>query len=192
LAQHIDNLKTCSIAKVDKADFYREVQPGDLLFVSGVAAISHGIQLMTGSPWSHVAFVWCPESGNQRLTIEATIDRGVHVGLLKDYVDGSNAAIALGRTRALTLNDQYIAMNAGLGVLDDGYDWQQEVSITARKLVGMLPLIQPKKEFYCSGLQYFMRLGTSLPLQKPQANMPTPEDNWTDPSVEAVCLMVKG
>jgi hypothetical protein len=76
-------------------------------------------------------------------------------------------------------------------VLDDGYDWQQEVSMTARKLVGMLPLIQPKKEFYCSGLQYFMRLATSLPLQKPGVNMPTPEDNWTDASVEAVCLMLK-
>jgi hypothetical protein len=54
-----------------------------------------------------------------------------------------------------------------------------------------LPLIEPKKELYCSGLQYAMSLATPYPLQRSSANYPTPEDNWTDPTVTPVCALVK-
>lgn len=191
MAKHIDDLMTCDLRRVDKAAFYAEIQPGDLVFVAGNEAISRGIQAVTKSPWSHVVFAWCPNEADVWLTLESTIERGVHVGLLSDYVEGRNEAIAIARTPGLTLADKFAAMNAGFCVLEDAYDWQQEASIVARKLLHSLPLIVPKKEYYCSGLQWFMRQHTSIPLQKLGASMPTPEDNWADVSVEAVCLLVK-
>lgn len=82
-------------------------------------------------------------------------------------------------------------LDRGFSLLDDSYDWQQEVSIAARKLIKSLPLIEPKKELYCSGLEYAMSLATLYPLQRSSANYPTPEDNWTDTTVVRVCALIK-
>jgi hypothetical protein len=131
--------------------------------------------------WSPGA--WCP----QWLTLEATIQKGVHVGLLRDYVESYPGDLVVARRPLLTEAMIEAEVCKGLDLVDDNYDWIQEVSIASRKLCAVLPLIEPKNELYCSGLQYAMSLVTPYPLQRPTANYPTPEDNWTDPTVEAVC-----
>lgn len=135
---------------------------------------------------------WTPGAwAGQWLTLEATFGRGVHVGLLADYVDHYDGDVVLARRPQLTQAMIEAELARGFSLLDDSYDWQQEVSIAARKLVKALPLLQPKRELYCSGLQYAMSLATPYPLKRPLASYPTPEDNWTDPSVEPVCALTK-
>lgn len=176
---------------VSRGELYQQIRPGDLLFCSGRETISRVIEGSTASPWSHVLMVWlaglwCP----QWLTLEATFSKGVHVGLLADYIDGYDGELVLTNRPVLSPQMIQAELERGLSLLDDSYDWQQEVSIAARKLIKSLPLIEPKKELYCSGLQYAMSLATPYPLQRLEACYPTPEDNWTDPTVTPICALL--
>lgn len=192
MAQHIASIAgAAGIPTTGKQDFYSQLNFGDLVFCQGNYAISRGIELVTGSPFSHVLSIWLPPGANEWLTMEATSDRGVHVGKLSDYVDKYDGNLILARRQSTTLIDRIAGMNAFFSVLEDSYDFIQEGTIVAHKLVARLPVLQPSKEYYCSGLQYFMSCATLKPLQKPGPNLPTPEDNWTDPSVAAVCSLIK-
>lgn len=191
MATHIDSIAGSKIEKVARPEFYRRLLPGDLIFCQGRLHISYAIEYATRSPFSHVVKAWLPGDWcTQWLTLEATIDRGVHVGLLSDYVDSYKGDLVIGR-RSLTQAEIEGEVNTGLNLVDDKYDWKQEVSVAARKLVSSLPLIEPKSELYCSGLQYVMSLASSKPLQRPAESYPTPEENWTDPSVVPVCALLK-
>ncbi len=190
MAIHISSVATSGLPGVTKDDFYSLLTGGDLVFCSGRDEVSIGIERMTDSPFSHVLMAWLPAHANQWLTIEATMHRGVHVGKLSDYVDGYNGDLVLTRRPVLTDQEKIAALNAGFAVLEDGYDWQQEVSIVAHKLISALPVIHPDNKYYCSGLMYLMSLASGHPLQKPGPNLPTPEDNWTDATVLPVCAML--
>ncbi|MGH9616436.1 MAG: hypothetical protein ACRD28_06800 [Acidobacteriaceae bacterium] len=151
--------------------------------------MSKGIERITRSPFSHVLMAWLPGAATQWLTIEATFNRGVHVGKLSDYVDGYDGDLVMARRPILTSSDKTAALNAGFSVLEDAYDWRQEVTIAAHKLIHALPIEIPQREYYCSGLQYFMSLATPYPLRRPGPNYPTPEDLWVDPTVTPICAM---
>ena len=192
MAAHIRSIAESRIKRVTRGELYQQIRPGDLLFCSGRESISRCIEDATASPWSHVLMAWLPAAWcSQWLTLEATFEKGVHIGLLTDYVDSYDGDIALANRPCLSSQMIQSALDRGVSLLDDSYDWQQEVSIAARKLIRSLPLIQPKKELYCSGLQYAMSLATPHPLQRPLASYPTPEDNWTDPTVQPVCALLK-
>ncbi len=189
MAIHIDNVKTSGIRQVDKSEFYGQLKWGDLIFCCGQEAISQEIETVTRSPFSHVLMAWLPDGATQWLTLESTFHRGVHVGKLSDYVDAYDGDLVMARREVLTAAEKVSALDAGLGVLEDGYDWRQEVSIAAHRLVHALPIVRPQKEFYCSGLQYLMSLATRYPLRRPGANYPTPEDLWIDPTVIPICAL---
>jgi hypothetical protein len=190
LADHINSIAGVGIPKVDKDSFYAELRWGDMLFCSGREPVSKTIEDVTDSPFSHVLFAWLPSHAGQWLTLEATLARGVHVGKLSDYVDGYDGDLVLARRPAVTDTEKFAELNAGFSVLEDAYDWQQEVSVVAHKLIRALPVVKPKGEYYCSGLMWLMSLASNWPLQMPGPELPTPEDNWTDPSVVPVCAMV--
>ena len=111
------------------------------------------------------------------------------MGKLSDYVDAYDGDLVITRRPVLTTAEKMSALNVGLSVLEDAYDWRQEVSIAAHSLVHALPIERPQKEYYCSGLQYFMSLATSHPLRRPGTNYPTPEDLWMDPTVIPICAL---
>lgn len=191
MATHISSIAQSTFPRVTKGDLYAQIRPGDLVFCSGREKISRTIEGITNSPFSHVLMAWVPGPwSKQWLTLEATIDRGVHVGMLADYVDNYDGDIALAR-RDVPEAELLAEVNAGLALVDDKYDWAEEVSIVGHKLIHQLPIVHPKAELYCSGLQYVMSLASSKPLQRPAANYPTPEDNWTDPSVTPVCALLR-
>lgn len=192
MAAHIESVAKSDIEQVSKGEFYNRILPGDLVFCSGRTSIDDIIEKETNSPFSHVFMLWT--TGRWLgfwLTLEATFERGVCVGLMADYVDSYNGDLVLARRTNFGISDLFAAVSKGLSLLDDRYDWQQEVSIAARKLIKELPLLQPRKELYCSGLQYVMSEATGNPLQKPATSFPTPEDNWTDSSVHPVCALVR-
>jgi hypothetical protein len=189
MAIHIDSVESSGIRKVDKVEFYEQLEWGDLIFCSGREAISKQIETITRSPFSHVLMAWLPSGATQWLTLESTFHRGVHIGKLSDYVDAYDGDLVMARRPMLTVAEKMRALNAGLSVLEDAYDWRQEVSIAAHSLIHVLPIERPQKEFYCSGLQYFMSLATPYPLRRPGANYPTPEDLWIDPTVIPICAL---
>lgn len=189
MATHIDSVESSGIRLVDKASFYQQLEWGDLIFCCGQEQISKEIEAVTHSPFSHVLMAWLPDGATQWLTLESTFHRGVHVGKLADYVDAYDGDLVMTRRPVLTAGEKMAALNVGLNVLDDAYDWRQEVSIAAHSLIHALPIERPKKEFYCSGLQYFMSLGTPYPLRRPGDNYPTPEDLWIDPTVIPICAL---
>lgn len=189
MAIHIDNVKSSGIREVDKLEFYEQLHWSDLIFCCGREAISKEIEAITHSPFSHVLMAWLPDGATQWLTLESTFHRGVHVGKLSDYVDTYDGDLVMTRRTVLTDAEKMSALNVGLSVLGNAYDWQQEVSIAAHRLIHALPIERPQKEFYCSGLQYFMSLATPYPLRRPGVNYPTPEDLWIDPTVIPICAL---
>ena len=189
MAIHIDNVESSGIRQVDKADFYEQLEWGDLIFCCGQEQISKDIEAITCSPFSHVLMAWLPDGATQWLTLESTFHRGVHVGKLSDYVDAYDGDLVMARRQVLTDGEKMSALNVGLSVLEDAYDWRQEVSIAAHRLIHAFPIERPQKEFYCSGLQYFMSLATPYPLRRPGANYPTPEDLWIDATVIPICAL---
>lgn len=191
MATHISCVAESGVSVASKDDFYSLLMGGDLVFCSGRDEISVGIEKITDSPFSHVLMTWLPAHANQWLTLEATLRRGVHVGKLSDYVDSYDGDLVLARRPILTVAEKLAQLNAGFDVLEDSYDWKQEVSIVAHKLIAAVPVIRPQGEYYCSGLIYMMSQMTSHPLQMPGPNLPTPEQNYTDSSVEPVCALLK-
>jgi len=189
MAPHISSITEAGIAGVNKKEFYRSVRTGDLVFCCGRAGISRAIEDVTSSIFSHVLMAWLPCDSDQWLTIESTVERGVHIGLLSSYVDDYEGDLFLARRPNLTAADLRKARDAGLQLLGDAYDWKQEVSMVGHKLLSRIPVEIPKNEYFCSGLQYIMSLATPFPLQRPGPNYPTPEDVWRDPTVVPVCAL---
>src|SRR5487761_1350575 len=189
MASHIASLATSTIERVAKEVFYSELRSGDLIFCLGRERISRVIENLTHSPFSHVLMVWRPEDADCWLTIESTFHHGVHIGQLSTYIDNYDWDLVLVRRPVLSPEDLRRARDAGLAVLDDAYDWKQEISTAGHRLLKEIPVDIPQKEFYCSGLQYWMSLATKYPLQRPGPNYPTPEDVWTDPTVAPVCAL---
>lgn len=191
MARHVASLADAGIPLVTRSEFYDRVHSGDLVFCAGRAGISKAIEHATHSPFSHVLMAWLPPDSDRWLTIESTFHRGVHIGQLSSYVESYDGDLILARRPVLTQKDLRKGRDAGLQVLDDSYDWRQEVSVIGHRLIKRIPVEIPKKEFFCSGLQYLMSLATAYPLQRPGPNYPTPEDIWTDPTVVPVCAMMR-
>lgn len=196
MAEHIESVATSSIPKVTKAEFYAECRGGDLVFCWGQEAISKVIEGIAGGP-SHVLKIWTPWAGAPWLTLEATFpsnraesQSGVHVGLFQDYMDGYDGDLVLCR-RPLTQEQIEAELNFGLTLLDDNYDWKEEVSIAFRKLIPFAPVIRPRGELYCSGLQQVIAEKT-IPFRTYGPDWNTPEQDFTDPSVTAICARLKG
>lgn len=192
MAPHIASVASSKIERTTKAEFYRRVRSGDLLFCCGRGYISRAIEDFTESPFSHVLMTWLPPDADEWLTLESTAERGVHIGRLSTYIDSYDGDLVLARRPLLSEQEIRRARDAGLRVLDDAYDWRQEVSVLAHRLLKCVPVEIPQDEYYCSGLQYMMSLATEYPLQRPGPNYPTPEDVWSDPTVVAVCALVRG
>lgn len=189
MATHISSADMAEITPATKAEFYCNLQSGDLVFCCGQAGVSEAIEGVTHSPFSHVLMVWLPADTDTWLTIESTFQQGVHIGRLAAYVDGYDGDLVLARRPVMTQEEIRKARTAGLGVLGDPYDWKQEVSVVGHRLLKCIPIEIPQREYYCSGLLYLMSLATKYPLQRPGQNYPTPEDLWTDPTVIPVCVL---
>lgn len=96
MAAHIRSVAQSGISAVTKGELYEQIHPGDLLFCSGRETISRAIEDATASPWSHVLMVWIAGPWcRQWLTLEATFSKGVHVGVLADYVDHHDGDLVL-------------------------------------------------------------------------------------------------
>lgn len=193
MAQHIDNVADSPIQKVTKAQFYALCRPGDIVACSGQGKISRAIEGQTDSPFSHVlqmfSLPWVPFWLQQ----ESIFGRGCRVGVLSDYVDGYDGDLVLCRRPALTIEQIETELTVGFELLDDTYDWTEEVSMAARKLIRLLPPIRPEKQLYCSGYLQAKALQT-IPYRVPPGDPDwlTPEQIFTDPSVTAVCALLKG
>ena len=193
MAQHIDSVATSGLPLVTKDAFYDAIQGGDLVFCWGSEAISKAIEGVSGGP-SHVLMVWTPWANAPWLTLEATFPSktvqsasGVHIGLFQDYMDQYTGDMVLCRREGLTPSNIVAELNAGFMLLDDNYNWKTDVSIAARKLLPFLPPVEISNEMYCSGLQEVMGKSSPIPFQVYPPNPNTPEQDFTDPSVTAIC-----
>jgi hypothetical protein len=119
MAAHIWSVAESGITTVTKGELYQQIRPGDLLFCSGREAISRAIEDATTSPWSHVLMVWMAGPWcEQWLTLEATFSKGVHVGVLADYVDCYDGDLVL--ANRLPLSQKMIQAESRLRALAPG------------------------------------------------------------------------
>lgn len=187
MAAHIDTVAASDIPKVTRGEFYEAMRPGDIVFCWGDPAISQGIEKFTGGP-SHVLKVWLPFSVSPWLTFEAEFGKGVRFGQFADYMNYPGD-IVLTR-RPLTLEQVEQELIFGSTLLDEKYDTVEFASLVARHFYNKLPLIQPAKELYCSGLQQAIAL-KSIPFNVPDKPWATPEQIYTDDSVTPVCALLR-
>jgi hypothetical protein len=192
MAQHIESVGSSSISKVSAAEFWGSIRNGDFIFCSGADGISLPIEKETNSPFSHVLQARIPQDLKTPLALQSTIQKGVAANLLSEYED-YDGDLVLCRRPALTDAEVLLIQERFLIILDDAYNWKTEVGIVARNLLKCLPVDNPKNEYYCSGAQYYASLAVAPGLQRPSPLWyPTPEDNYTDPSVMPICALLKG
>lgn len=195
MAAHIDDIETCGLPSVSRDDFYRNyLQWGDLVFCCGISAIAQEIKQLTGSPFSHVLMAHLPFARGPWMTLEATMTKGVHFGLLSDYTGFQDGTLVLARRRSLTVAQRMSILETMAGLVDDTYDWRQEVSVVAHRLLGFLPVVHPRGELFCSGLQWVGAKDVApfaYKLDAAHPNYPAPEDLYTDASMEAICVLRK-
>lgn len=202
MAAPLKSVETSGIPIVTKDQFYKSMAPGDLVFTWGSDAfISKGIEVSTGQGEfsfpekdgfegpSHVMKVWLPWSTAPWLTLEAEIGHGVRVGPFADYADCYPGAIVLCR-RPLTYEQVQLELQFGFSLLDYKYDTVEFASIIARKLSNKFPLIQPPNQLYCSGLQQALAT-KSIPFHVPDKPWATPQQLFTESSVQTVCAMLE-
>jgi hypothetical protein len=136
--------------------------------------------------------IWLPFPSSEWLTLEATIDKGVHIGRLLDYTDKYDGDLVLCR-RKLTDDQKFKALRFGFSLLDDKYDTFQEIKIAAHKLCSLYPVSASKDAYFCSGLQQQLGIYQLAPFKTSSVpgQMDSPEDIFTDSSVEAICALVK-
>ena len=192
MAKHISDLRSSGIPSVSKDDFYRKyLQWGDLVFCCGRAPIAQGIEDLTHSLFSHVLMAHLPYAQGPWMTLESTATKGVHFGLLSDYTGFQDGTLVLAR-RILTAPQRMAILETMAGLVDDKYDWKQEVTTVAHRLLHFLPVAHPKGELYCSGLIWAGAREVApfaYALDETHPNYPSPEDIYTDPTVEAICML---
>jgi hypothetical protein len=167
------------------AVFFEAMRPGDLVFCWGSGLISKGIEAFTNGP-SHVFKVWLPFSTGPWLTLEAELTHGVRFGQFADYLNYPGTIVLC--RRALTLAQVEAELTLGATLLDYKYDAVEFASLVARRFSTRFPLIQPKGELYCSGLQQAVA-AASIPFNVPDKPWATPEQLFTDPSVHTICAL---
>ena len=186
VATQIKSITSSGIPTASQAAvFYEAMKPGDLVFCWGNDAISKGIEDFTAGP-SHVFKVWLPFSTGPWLTLEAEFAHGVRFGQFADYLSYPGAIVLC--RRALTLAQVEAELTLGATLLDYKYDTVEFASLVARRFSTRFPLIQPKNELYCSGLQQAVA-AVSVPFSLPDRPWATPEQLFTDPSVHTICAL---
>jgi hypothetical protein len=186
---------TTLVPKVSRAQFIASLQPGDAVYCWGTEEISKIIEDIAKGP-SHVLTVW-KLPWTPWLTAESTFPSmkaesasGVHVGLLMDYIYGYPGNLVLTR-RDVTPDQVYTELGTALNLLDYNYNWKTEISIAVREFLPFLPAIEEKNQLYCSGLRQRMCLET-VPYSVPGPDPATPEQCYTDPTTNAVCVLMQG
>lgn len=194
MADPIKSVADSAISKVSKAEFYSALRTGDLIFCWGKAAISKAIEAETDDGPSHVLLAWLPNSASsQWLTLEATFGgKGVHVGLLKDYVDSYDGDLVLCRREMLTQDEIWDTINTELNYIDGAYDWQSEVTFAAHRISPLFPIHSPSNRLYCSALQQVGTKATPYPIVTKGLIPATPNQVFTDATVTAICAKLQG
>lgn len=193
MASPLKSVATSGIPLVTKDQFYKSMAPGDLVFGWNSAILSKGIQDFTAEGGfkgpSHVLKVWLPWSNGPWLTLEAEFGKGVRFGNFADYADAYGGDIVLCR-RPITFQQVQAEITFGSTLLDYKYDTVEFASIIARKLSNKFPLIQPDGQLYCSGLQQVLAT-KSVPFKVPDHPWATPQQLFTEGSVNAVCGLLQ-
>ena len=192
MAQHIDNVALSQLPRLEKDEFYASIYGGDLLFCAAASGIGKVIEEETHSPFSHVGMCWTTPWLAEWMFLEAVFPQGVRLSKLADYIDGYDGDLVLARRPTLTQAQIETELSTGFYLVGEAYDWIEEVSIAVRKikLFSWLPDIKPSKEKYCSALIQADALKT-IPYKVPGPDWATPEQIYTDPSVEAVGTLLK-
>jgi hypothetical protein len=185
MAAHIQSVATSGVPQVTAAELFETMRPGDLFFCWGSVAISKGIEQFTGGP-SHVFKVWLPFATGPWLTLEAEFGEGVRFGQFSDYLAYPGDIILCRRELTLAQVEAELALGATL--LDYKYDTVEFASLVARHFSTRFPLIQPKDELYCSGLQQAV---AAVPFAIPDKPWATPEQLFTDDSVKTICALMQ-
>lgn len=134
---------------VDYQDIRGDIQNGDLLLASGSYEISKMIQMATGSPWSHVAFVLRFDVIQRVMVLESIEGVGVRTMPLSQYVTdfegtgvGYNGRIVIARHKefASRVTPEALAKATVAAVDRFGYhyDTQELARITARIMAAAL------------------------------------------------------
>ena len=187
MAQRIQSVRTSGITAVSKAEFYTQMQPGDLVYCWGNALLSQAIEKFTNGP-SHVLKVWLPFRTGPWITLESEIDHGVRFGQFADYLS-YKGDIVLTR-RPINFAQLEAELTFGSTLLDYKYDAIEFASLVARRFSNKFPLIQPEKELYCSGLQQALS-AVSIPYSVPDVPWATPGQLWEDASTVPICALLE-
>jgi hypothetical protein len=195
------------VETVDYDTLRPEIRSGDILLCSGSAVISRLIQQVTGSVWSHVAFVIRLDSLERVMVLESVESAGVRTIPLSHYVrrytpDGKGypGRLLLARHRRVQeLTPRVLNQMSRFSVDRFGspYDRQEMLRIVARIVQQPLGLddemVRRNREYICSEYAWECYAAIGIEIESDPRGFVAPKDFARCPEIEAVAeIRVEG
>jgi len=185
---------------VDYETLRPEIRSGDLLLCSGSAVISRLIQQVTGSVWSHVAFVIRLDSLDRVMVLESVESAGVRTIPMSHYVrrytpegKGYPGRLVLARHRRVEQLTPRLLNEMSRFAVDrfgSPYDRQEMLRIVARIVQQPLgldeELARRDGEYICSEYAWECYKAIGIEIEYDPRGFVAPKDFARCPKVEAV------
>lgn len=139
----------------DKSKLYEEnrslIKSGDILLCSGNAKFSKLIKRITGSKWSHVAFIINIEAIDRLMVLESVESIGVRTVPLSSYISNYNGSgigydgdLRISRHNQMQAHNIHNLSRKAVDLLGHQYDSKEIMRITAKIVASMV-----KDSLYC-------------------------------------------
>jgi uncharacterized protein YycO len=148
------------------------LKKADIILKRGTGAISHGIEAVTHSKFSHVALVADPE---KVLLIDAVLRDGVGYRDIKEFIGISTIL------RMETLTDQQADKIVAYAEnqLGKPYDYEEMIEMFLRYVFHIPNIEEEKGRFICS--TFVNAAYASIGIRLTKQNLPSPEDIYESP-----------
>ena len=187
----------------DYANIRQQIKSGDILLASGSSVFSQLIQHVTGSIWSHVAFILRLDAIDRIMVLESVESIGVRTVPLSSYIhDYNGTGNGYPGKLLIARHDQFnlaIINNLSQIAVDlFGYPYSTEdiVRITTRIGMNALgltknhPLIQSHKAFICSEYVYECYKSVGINIEYNQEGFIAPVDSARSSHIAAICAVL--
>ena len=165
------------------------VEDADLFFCCGTEPISDAIHTITGSPISHVGFLYREQNAVE--TLESTFTDGVHIGSGSGYLNLGDGACIVARLQDITPEEAEAILKKADTLIGRHYQVGEELEMALHSIIPFMRVKPEWDELFCSGFVEEVLYGTKwpIPLDKSGGNA-TPVDVWLQPYVIPVCAVV--
>lgn len=185
----IGQIRTLGIPIVTPAEAAAMVEDADIFACCGTDPAAVAIHAVTGSPISHVG--WLFREPSEVGTVESTFTQGVHIGNGNDYLNMGDGACIVARLDGVNSFAASTILQKADSLIGKHYQVAEEIEMALHAIMPFMRVKPTFDELFCSGLIQDCLVGTkwAIPDDRDGGNA-TPVDVWTQPFVIPICAVI--